>query len=195
VSSGQLQFSEIESSFDQAIWEHPTQLYRVYDYPQTPSLEDVLADLYNMNFGYCYLASQVMLTDYPEAGEALEKSFHENAQDDYGAHYHIIKLFGWLNYAPAYDLFVDTLVNLGDKFVKSRIAAAVSLANLGDPRAIPHLKASLESQSWKLKYASLLALDCLGDSSGREICASDSDWLIRAKVLSEKRMVVIGNMS
>ena len=195
VSSGQLQFSEIESSFDRTMWDHPTDLYRVYTYPLPPSLEDVLADLYNTNFGYCYLACQEMLAVYPDAGEALEQSFRENAQEDYGAHYHIIKLFGWLKYAPAYDLFVDALVNLGDKFAKSRIAAAMSLAHLGDQRAIPHLKVGLESQTWKLKYACLLALDALGESSGREICASDSDWLIRAKAMSENSMVMTGDAS
>ncbi|NEQ81703.1 MAG: HEAT repeat domain-containing protein, partial [Moorea sp. SIO2I5] len=141
----------------------------------------VIQDLYNTDFAYCYLASKAMLDFYPNAGEILKKSFDENAQEDYGAHYHIIKLFGWLKYEPAYDLFVDTLLNLGDKFVKSRIAAAISLGNLGNKQAIPHLKAGLESKVWKLKYACLLALDYLGDSSGRALCANDSDWLIQLK--------------
>ncbi|WP_088239804.1 HEAT repeat domain-containing protein [Calothrix rhizosoleniae] len=181
VSSGTLQFPDIESSLDLAIWDHPHQLNMVYAYASKPSLEKVLEDLYNTNFAYCYLASKAMLDFYPDAGKELEQSFHENAQEDYGAHYHIIKLFGWLKYAPAYDLEVDTLINLGDKFVKSRIAAAISLGNLGDVRAIPHLKACLETKVWKLKYACLLALDCLGDEEGRKICASDDDWLVQAK--------------
>ncbi|NEO89778.1 MAG: HEAT repeat domain-containing protein [Moorea sp. SIO3G5] len=178
---GTVDDSVMESSFDLAIWDHPQDLKMAYEYPQKPSLDRVIQDLYNTDFSYCYLASKAMLDFYPNAGEILKKSFDENAQEDYGAHYHIIKLFGWLKYELAYDLFVDTLLNLGDKFVKSRIAAAISLGNLGNKQAIPHLKAGLESKVWKLKYACLLALDYLGDSSGRALCANDSDWLIQLK--------------
>lgn len=123
-----------------------------------------------------------MLEFYPQEGDVLKQSFDENAQEDYGAHYHIIKLFGWLKYEPAYELFLDTLLNLGDKFVKSRIAAAISLGYLGDKQAIPHLKVGLESEVWKLKYACLLSLEYLGDSSGKTLCYNDSDWLIQKKI-------------
>ena len=123
-----------------------------------------------------------MLDFYPKEGDILKQSFDENAQEDYGAHYHIIKLFGWLKYEPAYELFIDTLLNLGDKFVKSRIAAAISLGYLGDKQAIPHLKVGLESQVWKLKYACLLSLEHLGNSTGKTLCYNDSDWLIQKKI-------------
>jgi bilin biosynthesis protein len=46
---------------------------------------------------------------------------------------------------------------------------------------IPLLKEALNSQIFDLKYACLLALEQLGDSTGKEIAANDSDWLIRAK--------------
>ena len=175
-------FSEVESSFDLAIWDHPQDLKMAYEYSEKPTLERVIEDLYNTNFGYCYLASKAMLEFYPQEGDVLKQSFDENAQEDYGAHYHIIKLFGWLKYEPAYELFLDTLLNLGDKFVKSRIAAAISLGYLGDKQAIPHLKVGLESEVWKLKYACLLSLEYLGDSSGKTLCYNDSDWLIQKKI-------------
>ena len=95
-----------------------------------------------------------------------------------------------LKYEPAYGLFIDTLENLGDKFAKSRIAAAISLGFLGDQRAIPHLNACFNTKVWKFKYACLLALDCLGDDSGREIYASDSDWVIRAKAQSSSQEIL-----
>ena len=188
VSDGSLQFSDIESSIDLAIWDHPYDLNMAYEYPQKLSLTEVINDLYNTDFGYCYLASKTMLDCYPGAGEELWKSFHANAQEDYGAHYHIIKLLGWLKYAPAYELFVDTLRNLGDKFVKSRIAAAIALGHLGYKQATPHLLDCLDSKVWKLKYACLLALDCLDDSSGRSVCIQDSDWLIQGKASSYTRL-------
>ena len=41
-------------------------------------------------------------------------------------HYHVIKLLGWLRYAPAYDLLVEEgLRNQMPQFQKSRSAAAI----------------------------------------------------------------------
>lgn len=51
--------------------------------------------------------------------------------------------------------FIDTLENLGDKFAKSRIAAAISLGFLGDQRAIPHLKGCFNTKVWKLLFVCL----------------------------------------
>ena len=67
------------------------------------------------------------------------------------------------------------------QFQKSRAAAALALAELGDRRAIPLLVACLDTKIWDLKYAVLMALDRLGDATGREIAANDDDWLIRAR--------------
>ena len=54
---------------------------------------------------------------------------------------------------------MGTLHNRASQFQKSRIAAAITLGNLGHKRAIPLLKESLETQIFDLKYAFLLALD------------------------------------
>ena len=98
----------------------------------------------------------------------------------------MMKLLGWLKYAPAYDLLVENLYNREPQFQKSRAACAIALGELGDPRAISELKTCLNTPIWDLKYACLLALDRLGDSSGREMCANDADWLIKAKATSNK---------
>ncbi|MFM2305125.1 MAG: hypothetical protein RLZZ135_2538, partial [Cyanobacteriota bacterium] len=45
--------------------------------------------------------------------------------------------------------------------------------------AIPSLIGCLDTKIWDLKYAALMALDRLGDPSGRKIAANDDDWLIR----------------
>ncbi|MFA9202080.1 MAG: HEAT repeat domain-containing protein, partial [Candidatus Nanopelagicaceae bacterium] len=93
-------------------------------------------------------------------------------------------LFGWLKHAPAYDLIVEALHNTQPQFQKSRAAAAIALGELGDPRAIPELKKSLEGRLWDLKYAALLALEKLGDNSSRQIVINDPDWLVKAKAIS-----------
>ncbi|MCC5625178.1 HEAT repeat domain-containing protein, partial [Nostoc sp. CHAB 5715] len=132
-----------------------------------------------------YLATKTILDHHADAApEALFATYAEEANNDYGAHFHVIKLFGWLKHAPAYDLLVESLYNKQPQFQKSRAAAAIALGELGDPRAIPELKACLETKIWDLKYAALMALEKLGDISGYGQVANDDDWLIRQKAKS-----------
>ena len=94
----------------------------------------------------------------------------------------MVKLFGWLKHSPDYDLLLEALHHSQPQFMKSRAAAAIALGELGEKRAIPELKACLETQIWDLKYAALMALEKLRDVRGYEIAAADQDWLVRAKV-------------
>jgi bilin biosynthesis protein len=143
----------------------------------------VISELYHTDFGRCYLASKTLLEDYTEeAPLALLKTWEKEAHNDYGAHYHVIKLLGWLGYNPAYDLIVEALYNTSPQFQKSRAAAAIALANLGDKRAISLLKEGLNTKIFDLKYACLLGLEKLGEKTAWEIVANDSDELIREKV-------------
>lgn len=105
----------------------------------------------------------------------------KEAHNDYGAHYHVIKILGWLQYSPAYDLFIEALENTSPQFQKSRAAAAIALGNLGDRHSISLLHKCLNSQIFDLKYAGLLALEKLGDQEGKKMIAEDEDWLILSK--------------
>ncbi|MEH2380786.1 MAG: HEAT repeat domain-containing protein [Nostoc sp.] len=185
VPSGEITFTEIQPYLEQVLYDHPNDLDLVHEYDLTPVLDFVINELYETDFGRCYLATKTLLEIYPqEAPAALLATYSDKGYNDYGAHYHVMKLFGWLKYAPAYDLLVENLHNREPQFQKSRAACAIALGELGDSRAIPELKICLNTPIWDLKYACLLALDRLGDSSGREICAGDRDWLIRAKATS-----------
>ncbi|MEH2184019.1 HEAT repeat domain-containing protein [Nostoc sp.] len=185
VPSGEITFTEIQPYLEQVLYDHPNDLDLVHEYDATPGLDFVINELYETDFGRCYLATKTLLEIYSqEAPAALLATYSDKAYNDYGAHYHVMKLFGWLKYAPAYDLLVENLYNREPQFQKSRAACAIALGELGDSRAIPELKICLNTPIWDLKYACLLALDRLGDSSGREICAHDADWLIRAKATS-----------
>ena len=139
--------------------------------------------LYETDFGICYLATQTLLKEMPDAApDALLATYKAEAYNDYGAHYHVIKILGWLKYAPAYDLIMNEgLFNPEPQFQKSRAAAAIALGEIGDVRAIPELKKVLETRIWDLKYAALMALEKLGDLSGHAIAANDADWLIAAR--------------
>ncbi|WP_341529176.1 HEAT repeat domain-containing protein [Nostoc sp. UHCC 0302] len=182
VPSGEITFAEFQPYLEQVLLDHPSNLDLVHEYDVTPVLNFVIEELYQTDFGRCYLAAKTLLDVYPEeAPAALLATYTNKAYNDYGGHYHVMKLLGWLKYAPAYDLLVENLYNKEPQFQKSRAACAIALGELGDKRAIPELKTCLNTPIWDLKYACLLALDRLGDSSGREICVHDADWLIRAK--------------
>ncbi|MGB3560377.1 MAG: HEAT repeat domain-containing protein [Geitlerinemataceae cyanobacterium] len=179
---GSIALEEILPSIDRVIRDRPQDLDLVHEYDRFPLLDFLVRELYKTDFGRCYLASKMLLEAYAtEAPTALMQTYQDEAHNDYGAHYHVIKVLGWLRYTPAYDLLVEALHNREPQFQKSRAAAAIALGELADTRAIGDLKACLETPIWDLKYAALLALEKLGDTSGCEIAANDSDWLVRAK--------------
>lgn len=182
IPAGKITFEDIQPSLEQVLRDHPNDLDLVHSYDQTPSLEFLVRELYHTDFGRCYLATKTLLELYPEATPAaLLATYAEEADNDYGAHYHVMKLFGWLRYAPAYDLLMEALHNRQPQFQKSRAAAALALGELGDKRAIEALKGCLETKIWDLKYTALMALEKLGDTSSHKIAANDPDGLIRAK--------------
>ena len=187
IPAGEITFAEVEPMLDRIIYDRPEDLELVHEYDQLPSLEFAIKELYETDFGRCYLATKTLLESYKnEAPTALLATFAESAYNDYGAHYHVMKLLGWLKYAPAFDLLIEALHNREPQFQKSRAAAALALAEIGDKQAVAPLKTCLETPIWDLKYAALMALSKLGDNSGCEILAFDEDVLIRAKAASLK---------
>jgi bilin biosynthesis protein len=187
LAAGQLSFADVQPSLEQVLRDHPSDLKLVHSYGQVPTLATLIQDLYDVDFGRCYLAIQLILAHYAtEAPAALFATYEAEARSDYGAHFHVVKLFGWLRHAPAYDLIVEALHNTQPQFQKSRAAAAIALGELGDTRAIPQLQASLQTRLWDLKYAALMALTKLGDNSA-EITSDETDWLVQAKAASIKK--------
>jgi bilin biosynthesis protein len=191
IPSGTLTFADIQADLERTLRDHPVDLDLVHTYDQLPSLEFLIRELYETDFGRCYLAAQTLLNHYAEvAPAALLTTYLEEAHNDYGAHFHAVKVLGWLKYAPAYDLFIEALQNREPQFQKSRAAAAIALGELGDRRAIPALHASLETAIWDLKYAALLALEQLDDDRGPAIAAQDEDWLVRARANQSATVVI-----
>ncbi|AFZ00072.1 HEAT repeat domain-containing protein [Calothrix sp. PCC 6303] len=182
IQEGKVTFETIQPALEQSLFDHPETLSLVHRYEELPPISALIRGLYETDFGRCYLASKLLIEQYAEAApSALFQTYEEEAYTDYGAHFHVVKLFGWLKHAPAYNLLLEALQNQQPQFQKSRAAAAIALGELGDPACIPYLKASLETKIWDLKYAALMSLEKLGDTSGREIAAADEDWLVRAK--------------
>ncbi|MBW4658815.1 MAG: HEAT repeat domain-containing protein [Drouetiella hepatica Uher 2000/2452] len=179
-SEGAIAFPAIQPYLEQTLYDHPKDLDLVHRYDRIPDLPDLIRGLYETDFGRCYLAVKTILEHYAEAAPAALFAAYEEAVQDYGAHFHVVKLLGWLKQAPAYDLLVESLHNTQPQFQKSRAGAAIALGELGDPRAVPELQSCLETKIWDLKYAALMSLEKLGNST-YEPFIDDTDWFIREK--------------
>lgn len=187
MQEGAISFADVQPFLEKSLIDHPSTLSPVHNYSTLPDLPRLIHELYETDFGRCYLAIQTILENYSEdAPAALFDAYEQEARNDYGAHFHVVKLFGWLKHAPAYDLLIESLHNKQPQYQKSRAAAAIALAEIGDERAIPELKACLETKIWDLKYAALLTLEKFGDLTGYEVLANDNDLLIREKTKTLK---------
>lgn len=181
LATGKLNFAEIEPSLNRIIRDRPQDIDLVHEYDQPPAIEFLIRELYHTDFGRCYLASKTILEVYPhEAVASLLKTYQDEAHNDYGAHFHVVKLLGLLKHQPSYDLIVEALQNTSPQFQKSRSAAAIALGNLHATLAIPLLKQTLDTPIFDLKYACLLALEKLGEPCWAEV-VDDQNLLIKAK--------------
>lgn len=181
LATGRVNFAEIEPSLDSIIRDRPQDIDLVHEYDQPPELEFLIKELYHTDFGRCYLASKTILEIYPqEAVAALLQTYQEEAHNDYGAHFHVVKLLGLLKHQASYDLIVEALHNTSPQFQKSRAAAAIALGNLQAVQAIPLLKQTLDTPIFDLKYACLLALEQLGENCWSEV-VDDQNLLIKTK--------------
>ncbi|MGB5636347.1 MAG: HEAT repeat domain-containing protein [Waterburya sp.] len=181
LASNNLTFAEIQPSLDRVIRDRPQDIEMVHEYDQPPALDFLISELYHTDFGRCYLAGKTLIELYPEqAPDALLKTYAEEAYNDYGGHFHVVKLLGLLEYQPGYDLIVEALQNTAPQFRKSRAAAAIALGNLQSTQAIPILKETLTTPIFDLKYACLLALEQLGENCWSEV-VDDQNLLIKAK--------------
>lgn len=184
IQSQKLSFAQVQPWLEKTLRDHPNDVALVHQYDSPPAVDAVVQELYGTDFGRCYLGSKTLLEHYADtAPKALIASYEEAGYNDYGAHYHIMRLFGWLRVHDAYDLLIEALSNKQPQFQKSRVAAAIALAELGNPDAIPALKAALSIPIWDLQYGAILALTQLGEPV--DFPASEStDWLVQEKLTS-----------
>lgn len=181
IKEGKITFAEIQPHLEKVIYDRPQDLSMVHEYDRKPTLEFLIRELYQTDFGRCYLATQTLLQEYAkEAPEALMATYKEEAYRDYGAHYHVIKLLGWFKYQPGKEIALKNLNHPQPQFQKSRTASAIALGNLGATEAIPLLQESLKTKIFDLKYASFLALKQLGDRTANDLITEEDDLLIQA---------------
>ncbi|MEO0644972.1 MAG: HEAT repeat domain-containing protein [Cyanobacteria bacterium J06650_10] len=189
MDAEKLRFTQIQRALERVLRDHPSDVVPVHSYPQLPKIEGLIQELYGTDFGRCYLGSLTLIENYADtAPDALIKSYEAEGYNDYGAHYHIMRLFGWLKVTDAYDLLVTALHNKAPQFQTSRVAAAIALGELGQPKAIVELKTALEIPIWDLQYAVVMALEQLGESvkdmNIDSINQESIDWLVQEKLNS-----------
>ena len=128
--------------------------------------------------------AKTLIDDLPDqAPAAMLESYESEGYNDYGAHYHLMRLFGWLKVTAAYDLLIGALNNKAPQFQKSRMAAAIALGELGEKRAITELRSALSVPIWSLQYAAILALSKLGEANIVSYLTTEpSDWLVQEKL-------------
>ncbi len=182
IEDKKLTFEQVQPVLEKVVRDHPNDVALVHSYDQVPDAKALVQELYGTDFGRCYLASKALIDHYSdEAPAAMIESYEEEGYNDYGAHYHMMRLFGWLQVSKAYDLLVGALNNKAPQFQKSRVAAAIALGELGSSQAIPELKTALSVPIWDLQYAALMALDKLNASAQIDTDFSKADWLVQEK--------------
>ncbi|MGB3296535.1 MAG: HEAT repeat domain-containing protein [Phormidesmis sp.] len=189
IESGDLTFAQVQPALEKTIRDYPHDVALVHTYDQMPTVQALVQALYGTDFGRCYLASQVLIDHFAEAAPAvLLESYWAEGYNDYGAHYHMVRLWGWLKVTEAVDLLVEALNNKSPQFQKSRVAAAIALGelsagSLAAPQIIEALKTALSVPIWDLQYAALMALDQLGQAGG-QLSVDSADWLVQEKLKS-----------
>jgi bilin biosynthesis protein len=181
-ATGDVTQTDLLPKTEQVLYDHPKDLQLIHAYDGVPELPRLIQELYETDFGRAYLATATILEHYADtAGPALLETFVAQAREDYGGYYHVMKLLGWLKYAPGYDTLMEGLNVAEPQFMKSRPAAAIALGELGDPAAIPALKACLDARMWDLRFAALVALEKLGNTDGLAAAIDDNDWMVSTK--------------
>ncbi len=190
IEAKKLTFEQVQPVLEKVVRDHPNDVALVHSYDAVPDVKTLVQELYGTDFGRCYLASKALIDHCPaDAPVAMIESYEAEGYNDYGAHYHMMRLFGWLKVSEAYDLLVGALNNKAPQFQKSRVAAAIALGELAQPSAIPELVAALSVPIWDLQYAVLMALDKFELLAGERtriateagLDSDKTDWLVREK--------------
>ncbi len=192
IAAGDLTFAQVQPDLEKVIRDHPNDVALVHTYERLPpdGPDELVQELYSTDFGRCYLASKALIDYFADtAPAALIESYEAEGYNDYGAHYHIMRLFGWMKVTEAYDLLVKALHNKAPQFQKSRVAAALALAELADVRAIDELMRAIATPIWDLQYAALIALSRLDQPASAilansELTVTEADWLVQEKLKS-----------
>ena len=154
---------------DTILRDDPAKINIIHKYEVLPPPEALIHQLYDTDFSRCYLAMQNLPAYSSESlTPILQKSWEEEAHNDYGAHYFFMHIFGsrddWSPSALDWvlDLLYQAAINRRPQFQKSRAAAIQAIHRLN-----PDLFFELGSQllrgsihsSWDCRYVTIMCLE------------------------------------
>ena len=141
----------------------------IHQYDSTPSADFLIRELYNTDFGRCYLAlKNIPLCSATEIFPLIKESWLEEAHNDYGAHFFFTCLFGtfsnWpeTSYSWIFEVLISSIFNLRPQFQKSRAAAIVSLSKLNPQlvcELIPEILTNRDQLPWEMRYSLIQCFD------------------------------------
>lgn len=168
--------AEFLSMVDAVLKDDPSSIHVVHQYDQLPDPEFLVGDLFHTDFSRCYLAMQSLHSIRSEMlAPLLTEAWTQKAENDYGAHYLFLRLFGsrldWPD--SSLDWICQTVFssirNRRPQFQKSRAMAILAYHNLCPEVFLDHAHEFLDSAMsppWDCRYMTAL---CVENLEGIEI--------------------------
>ena len=200
--SKKLSDHEATSSVDRILFDDPRLITVLHHYGESMPTQLLVEGLFHPDFSRCYLAMQELLKcDAREIWISVQSCWQEKAHNDYGAHYFLMRLFGfvegWTDDAllQIHTILSDAITDKRPQFRKSPPAALLSFAKLfpGQYDCFLDNCLSLENNlSWDMRYAGLLLIQ--SDQTEhlqlryqlqlQQLVESDGDSLLQLKAQS-----------
>mgnify|MGYP001181126444 CR=1 FL=1 len=175
---------ELISVLDALIEDRPQSLQLVHAYDQEPTDAFLVQEFFGTDFSRSYLALQTLqLRSAAELWPLLLKRWYDEAHNDYGAHYFFIRLFGSLQGWPTEALplmrsiLEEAIVTRRPQFMKSKPAAVLAMASLGNGSPPAIWLDPAETPFWEVRYATLM----LAPKNQAEQACSDPHPFVAAK--------------
>ncbi|WP_392350434.1 HEAT repeat domain-containing protein [Parasynechococcus sp.] len=155
------------ASLDALIQDRPESLELVHAYDQEPTNEFLIQEFFGTDFSRSYLSLQTLQSRAAEhLWPLLEQRWHDDAHNDYGAHYFFIRLIGllpaWPDAALALieKILIDAIKTRRPQFMKSKPAAVLAMASLGwadQGDRIDHWLNPEQTPFWEVRYAAVMS--------------------------------------
>ena len=197
----------LEEVLDGLLLDHPDRLTLVHQYDEPPTNEFLVQEFFGTDFSRCYLALKTLAgRSAEEIWPILDQRWCDEADNDYGAHYFFIRLFGsrldWPLSAreKIEEIVREAIDNRRPQFMKSRPAAILAMITINSEICKERFSSWISEEMmsfWECRYAALLAVqdfvalpDWQDVKSQLELSESDANPYVRFKALCFKSRFV-----
>ena len=198
--------AEFLSMVDAVLKDDPFSIHVVHQYDQLPDPELLVGDLFHTDFSRCYLAMKSLIGLRSEIlAPLLMEAWTKKAENDYGAHYFFLRLFGsrldWPSSSVDWicQTVCSSIRNRRPQFQKSRSMAILAYHKLCPEVFLDKAHEFLDSAispPWDCRYMTVLCvenLDSIDVSRRINFLApflDDQDAFVRARAsLSRRRLM------